>query len=410
MNFELYFAQKIAQNQNSKKAISTTIVKIAIAAVAISIVMMVISVAVGLGLKQKIQQNISSFSGHIIINKFNTNTNENSVNAISTKQNFYPKFKHQDIKHIQAVAQKQGIARTEKAFDGIILKGVGKDFDWKNFNTFITKGRKINIDTNTNNEVLISEYLANRLQVKLGENFNAFFLKNEPMQQPNRRNFRIVGIYKTNFPDFDHNFVVTDIAHIQKMNKWTKDSVGHFEVFVKDFDKMTPTTQSIYNNLPIKINAISIEEKYQSLFDWLKLFDVNILLIIVLMVLASSINMIVALLVYIMEKTPTIGILKAMGATNWSIRKIFLYHAMHIILKGLIIGNLLAFLIIFVQKYFNIIQLNPDNYFVETVPFYLDFWVILWINFGTIVIATLALIVPTYIISKITPVKAIKFD
>ncbi|MFY7810919.1 MAG: ABC transporter permease, partial [Flavobacterium sp.] len=201
-----------------------------------------------------------------------------------------------------------------------------------------------------------------------------------------------------------------DIAHIQRMNKWGSDSIGHFEVFVKDFSKMNETTQKIYNNLPLKVNAISIEEKHQGLFDWLKLFDVNILLIIVLMILASSINMIVALLVYIMEKTQTIGILKAMGATNWMIRKIFLYHAVHIIIKGLIIGNLIAFLIILAQKYGNIITLNPDNYFVEEVPFYLNFWVIIAINLGTIMVATLALIVPTYIISKITPVKAIKFD
>jgi lipoprotein-releasing system permease protein len=410
MNFELFFAKKLAQNQNTEKAISTTIVSIAIAAVAISIVMMVISVAVGLGLKQKIQQNISSFSGHIIIDKFNTNVNENSTTPIAKQQEFYPKFNNPDIKHIQIVAHKQGIARTENAFDGIILKGVGKDFDWDNFKPFITKGRTIKIEKNTNNEVIISEYLANRLQVKIGENFNSFFLKLEPNQQPNRRNFKIVGLYKTNYPEFDHAIVLSDIAHIQRMNKWGKDSIGHFEIFVKDFDKMKQTTQQIYNKLPLKMNAISIEEKHQALFDWLKLFDVNILLIIVLMILASSINMIVALLVYIMEKTQTIGILKAMGATNWSIRKIFLFHAIHIIVKGLTIGNIIAFSIILLQKYGNIITLNPDNYFVEKVPFYLNFWVILGINFGTVVVAILALIIPTYIISKITPIKAIKFD
>jgi lipoprotein-releasing system permease protein len=410
MNFELFFAQKLAQSKHQEKQISSTIVKIAIAAVAISILMMVISVSVGMGLKEKIQQNISSFSGHIIIDKFNTNVNENSVSPISKKQNFYPKFNNPAIKHIQAVAHKQGIARTEKAFDGIILKGVGKDFDWENFKLFITKGRALNIESNTNNEVIISEYLANRLQVKLGENFNSFFLKLEPAQQPNRRNFKIVGLYKTNYPEFDHAIVLSDIAHIQRMNKWGKDSIGHFEVFVKDFDKMQATTQEIYNNLPSKVNAISIEEKYQGLFDWLKLFDVNILLIIILMILASSINMIVALLVYIMEKTQTIGVLKAMGATNWSIRKIFLYHAIHIIVKGLIIGNVIAFSIILLQKNLNIITLNPDNYFVESVPFYLNIWMILAINLGTVIVATLALIVPTYIISKITPVKAIKFE
>lgn len=410
MNFEFFFANRLAKSQDSKKAISTTIVKIAIAAVSISIVMMVISVSVGIGLKKKIQENISSFGGHIIINKFNTNSNENSLNPIAIKQDFYPNFNHKDIKHIQGVAQKQGIAKTEKAFDGIILKGVGKDFDWNNFNSFITNGRKLNIDNLTNNEVLISEYLANRLQVKLGQKFNAFFLKQEPIQQPNRRSFKIVGVYKTNFPEFDQSFVITDIAHIQKMNKWTKDSVGHFEVFVKDFDKMEETTQKIYKNLPLKVNAISIEEKYQGLFDWLKLFDTNIVLIIVLMILASSINMIVALLVYIMEKTQTIGILKALGATNWTIRKIFLYHAVHIIVKGLVIGNIAAILIILLQKYGKIITLNPDNYFVGEVPFYLNFWMFFLINLGTILVATLALIIPTYIISKITPVEAIKFD
>ena len=410
MKLEYFIAKRLITTKNYKSSISAPIIKIAIAAIAIGMVMMIVSIATGMGLQQKIRQKVSAFNGHVIITNYDDNQSEVSVEPISLHQNFYPKFKNvEGISHIQAVATKAGIIRTEKAFEGIVFKGVGKDFQWENLQEYIIKGRIPNLKSNLNPEVILSEYLANRLQLKVGDKFNTFFMKEEG-KLPNLRNFKIVGIYNSGFQEFDATYIIGDIRHIQRINKWQKDQVGAFEVFVDDFSKIKEKGEEIYAEIPPTYNSVTIEEKYFNIFEWLKLFDFNIVVILIIMIVVATINMVVALLVLILERTQMIGILKAVGANNWSIRKIFLYNAGYLILRGLLFGNLIGIGALLIQKYFGIIKLNPENYYVTQAPVAIDIHYIVALNLGTVLVCLLVLLIPSYIITKISPVKAIRFD
>jgi len=410
LKLEYFIAKRLTTAKHHKSSISAPIIKIAIVAIAIGMIMMIVSIATGVGLQQKIRQKVSAFNGHIIISNYDDNQSEVSVAPISLKQDFYPEFKNvEGISHVQAVASKAGIIRTEKAFEGIVFKGVGKDYQWGNLQEYIIAGRIPNLKANLNPEVIISQYLANRLQLKVGDKFNTYFMKEEG-KLPNLRNFQIVGIYNSGFQEFDATYIIGDIRHVQRINKWSKDEVGSFEVFIDDFTQIKEKGEEVYAEIPPTYNSVTIEEKYFNIFEWLKLFDFNILVILIIMIVVATINMVVALLVLILERTQMIGILKAIGANNWTIRKIFLYNASYLIFRGLLWGNLIGIGLLLVQKYFGVIKLNPENYYVTEAPVALNLFPILALNAGTVLVCLLVLIIPSYIITKISPVKAIRFD
>lgn len=410
MNLEYFIAKRLMVAKDHKSSISAPIIKIAITAVALGVVMMIVAVSTGIGLQKKIREKVSAFNGHVIISNYNDNQSDVSTEPLSIRQKFYPKFTQVDgIEHIQAVAGKAGIIRTENAFEGIIFKGVGKDYAWQKMNEYLIEGRLPNLKQALNNEVIISKFLANRLELKLDDSFVTYFMKEES-QGYNLRNFKIVGIYDSGFREFDSNFIIGDIRHIQKINKWALNEIGSFEVFVKDFDKIEEKGKEIYEETSSTLDSQTIVEKFYYIFEWLKLFDFNIILIIAIMVVVSTINMVVALLVIILEKTKMIGVLKVLGASNVSIRKIFLYNAFFIISKGLLIGNGIGIVMLMVQKYLGIIKLNPENYYVNTAPVDIDLMYIIGINSLTLLICLLILIIPSYLISKINPSKTIRFD
>ncbi len=261
-----------------------------------------------------------------------------------------------------------------------------------------------------NEEVLISRLLADRLNLKVGDNFNTFFIKEEQGKMPNSRRFKITGIFNSGFQQFDATYIIGDIRHIQRINKWTPDQVGAFEVFVKDFDNIKTTGIQVYDQTSSNLDTKTIIEKYSYIFDWLQLFDFNIVVILGVMILVATINMVVALLVLILERTQMNGILKAMGANNWTVRKIFLYNAFYLIIRGLFWGNLIGIAILLIQQQFGVVQLNPENYYVNQAPVYLNWGYIALLNLLTITICFIVLLIPSYIITKISPVKAIRFD
>lgn len=411
MNLEHFIAKRLITTKNNKSSISSPIIKIAISAIAIGIIMMIISVATGVGLQQKIRQKIAAFNGHIIIANYDNNESGVSLVPVATNQNFYPKFTTvKGITHIQAVATKAGIIRTEKSFEGIIFKGVGKDFEWKNIEEFIVEGKKPNVNDKINPQVIISRFLANRLDLKVGDKFNTFFMKEEGNRLPNLRVFQIIGIYDSGLQEFDATYIIGDIRHLQRINKWKVDQVGAFEVFIDDFTQINQKGEDIYNDIPSTLDTQTIAKKYYYIFDWLALFDFNIVVILIIMIVVAAINMIVALLVLILERTQMIGILKALGANSWMVRKIFLYNAFYLIIRGLFWGNFIAIGMLFLQKYFGIIKLNPENYYVNEAPVYIDWFYILILNGGTVFICLLVLLIPSYIITQISPVRSIVFD
>ena len=390
---------------------SAPIIKIAISAIAIGMIMMIVSVATGIGLQQKIREKVSAFNGHIIISNYDNNQSEVTLVPISKKQDFYPKFSSvPEVNHIQAIASKGGIIRTETAFEGIILKGVGADYQWNNIKEYLVSGKLPDFSKNLNEEVLISQFLANRLNLKVGDEFNTFFIKENQNKLPNIRRFKITGIFNSGFQEFDATYIIGDIRHIQHINKWRPDQVGAFEVFVNDFGKIKTVGEEVYQQTASTLDTKTIIEKYSYIFEWLKLFDFNIIVILAVMILVATINMVVALLVLILERTQMIGILKALGAGTWSVRKIFLYNAFYLIVRGLFWGNLIGISLLLIQRYFAIIQLNPENYYVNQAPVYLNWGYIVSLNLLTVTVCFLVLLIPSYIITKISPVKAIRFD
>lgn len=411
MNAEYFIAKRLITAKGRKSTISAPIIKIAIAAIAIGMVMMIVSVATGIGLQQKIRQKVSAFNGHITITNYDDNQSQVSVTPVSIHQDFYPKFKSvEGISHIQAVASKAGIIRTENAFEGIILKGVGGDYQWDNIKEYIVDGKLPVFSDKISSDVLISKYLADRLNLKVGDRFNTFFMKDGNNKLPNLRVFKICGIYNSGFQEFDAAYIIGDIRHVQRINKWQADEVGAFEVFVDDFTKIKEKGDEVYQQTGSTLDTQTITEKYYYIFEWLQLFDFNILVILIVMIAVATINMVVALLVLILERTQMIGILKAVGANNWTVRKVFLYNALYLILRGLFWGNFIGIGLILIQQYTGIIQLNPENYYVNEAPVYLNWMYILALNFGTVLICLVVLLVPSYIITKISPVKAIRFD
>lgn len=411
MNYELFIAKRIIAAKEYKSSISSPIIKIAILAITIGIVIMMISIATGIGLQQKIREKLSGFNGHIQITNFDNNNSEITLSPVSKKQDFYPKFTNVSaIKNIQVFATKAGIIRTETDFEGIIFKGVSNDYNWTFFEEYLEEGILPNYGGETSFEVLISREISNRLKIDLGDEFNILFVKEDANKAPWLRVVKAVGIYNSGFQDFDENFVIADIRHIQKMNKWAVDEVGGFEVFIVDFNAIDEKSLEIYEQTPSTLNSQSIIEKYPEIFEWIGLFDINIYLIIALMILVASINMITALLVLILERTQMVGILKAMGSDNVSIRKIFLYNAGYLILRGLFWGNLVGLTLLFIQKYFEVISLNPETYYVNTVPIYINFWYVVVLNIGTLLLCLVMLIIPSIVISKINPIRSIKFE
>jgi len=411
LSLEYFIARRLITAKDYKSSISAPIIKIAISAIAIGIIMMIVSVATGIGLQQKIRDKVSAFNGQIIISNFDNNNSEVTLTPISKKQDFYPNFKSvPEVSHIQAIATKAGIIRTENAFEGIVFKGVGGDYDWNNIKEYIVEGKVPDFSKTLNEEVLISRLLADRLNLKVGDNFNTFFIKEEQGKMPNSRRFKITGIFNSGFQQFDATYIIGDIRHIQRINKWTPDQVGAFEVFVKDFDNIKTTGIQVYDQTSSNLDTKTIIEKYSYIFDWLQLFDFNIVVILGVMILVATINMVVALLVLILERTQMIGILKAMGANNWTVRKIFLYNAFYLIIRGLFWGNLIGIAILLIQQQFGVVQLNPENYYVNQAPVYLNWGYIALLNLLTITICFIVLLIPSYIITKISPVKAIRFD
>ena len=411
MNYEYFIAKRIIGSKAYKSSISAPIIKIGIAAIAIGIVVMMVAIATGIGLQHKIRDKVVAFNGHVTITNYDSNNSQESVFPISTKQDFYPEFKSvEGVRHIQGVATKFGVIRTETDFEGLVLKGVGGDYDWSYFKDFLVEGRVPDYTQKRNEEVLMSQYIANRLDFKVGETFQMFFKKEDPEKLPNIITYNIVGIYNSGFQDFDATYVIGDIRHLQRINNWENDQVGNFEVFIDNYSDLDKKGVEIFKAIPSTLDAKTISESYYSIFEWIKIFDKNIYGIIGIMILVAGINMITALLVLILERTQMIGILKALGSNNWSIRKLFLYNAGYLIVLGLVWGNILGLGLLFAQKYFKLFPLDPSVYYVTEAPVFINFGYILALNVGTLVLCLLMLLVPSYIITKISPVKAIRFE
>lgn len=410
MNLEYFIAKRLNSASSYKSSASSTITKIAVVAIALGMVMMLIAIAVTSGLQGEIRQKVAAFNGDILVSNFDGNNSEETVNPISINQDFYPSFKTvPEVTHIQAITTRGGIVRTATTFEGVMVKGLGSDYDWSRIEKYIVEGRKPDFTASLTNEVLFSKYLADRLGLTLGDRVQVnFFDKESGRVRP--LGLDIVGLYKSAYQEFDKVYIMVDRRHLTRINKWEKDQVGAFEIFVNDFDNVEQVNNQVYKNSGSFLRSMSVLQRSPNIFQWIELFDFNMLLIIVVMILVGGVNMIVALLVLVLERTRMIGVFKALGASDWSVRKIFIYNAMYLIGFGLLWGNLIGLGIVLIQKYFKVISLNPETYYVDTVPIYINLWHIGLLNIGVFVMCVLMLLIPSYIITKISPVKSIRFD
>ncbi len=406
MNIEYFIAKKLFIAKENNNSYTKPILRIAIFAVTLSVAVMLISLMIVNGFKNDISSKVIGFGSHIVITKFSNNQSYESE-PISTNQNFLSKISNDDyIKNINVFATKAGIIKTSEEIHGVVLKGVSDDYNWKFFKDNLVSGEVLHInDTIRSNDILVSNEIARLLKLNISDNLIMYF-----MQDPTRvRKFNIKGIYSTEMVDFDKLFIIGDIKHIQSLNLWQDTLIGGFEITINDFNKLDKATEKIYNEIPYDLNARSIKERIPQIFNWLDLQDVNAMVILILMFIVGVINMITVLLILILERTQVIGILKALGATNWNIQKVFLFSTTNLIVKALFFGNLIALLFAFLQIKFSIISLDPETYYMNSIPISLDIIHILLINFFTICLCYLILIIPSIIITKIAPIKAIRF-
>ena len=392
-----------------KSSASNRIIKIAIAAIAIGLVMMLIAVATSLGLQHEIKNKIIVFSGQLNIAPF-----ENNNSKISTRPLYRSELNEagwnsaEDIDHIQATASKAALVKSKTDFEGLVVKGVGSDYQWHNLDSYLVDGVYPNTQDNLNNEILLSQTIAQRLNVGIGDRVTAYFQNSSSTGTPNTRYFKIVGIYQTGFPDFDSTYLFADIRHIQRINKWSSDAIGGLEIFLNEGVKLEDKNVQIYNQLPPHIDSIAVNDLFPSLFEWVSLFDFNLAIILILMLLVGTLNMATALLVLILERSKMIGLLKAMGAKNKLIQQVFLWNALYIILKGIFIGNLIGLAVIFGQQKFNWIHLDPATYYVSEVPILLSFSNFIFLNIGVVLVCTTLLYVPSFVVTKIDPSKVMR--
>jgi lipoprotein-releasing system permease protein len=385
--------------------------------IVLGLIVLILSVAIVTGYKQEVGRKVIGFGSHLQIVNLDSNQSFETT-PISENQPFISEISKLDgIRHVQIFATKTGIIRTDDEIQGVVLKGIGPDFDWSFFLENKVVGEPFQVkDTIRNNKIWLSKQLADQLHLSLGDNLFMFFI-NESEAVPRQRKFELAGIYKTSLEEFDRMFVLVDINHIRKLNNWKDDEISGFEILVSDFKKLQEQERAIHNILlrhtsadaPV-LQVVSIRDKYRQIFDWLSLLDMNVWVILVLLILVAGFNMVSSLLVVILERTQMIGILKAMGARNWSIRKVFLYFSTMLILKALFWGNLLGIGICLVQKYTHLMKLDPTSYYLEYVPINLTIVHLILLNVGTIVITILMLVLPSYLITKVSPEKTIRFE
>ncbi|MDB4921388.1 MAG: transporter permease [Mucilaginibacter sp.] len=405
MSFAYFIANRITFK--SKRTFSKLIVRIAIIGIMLGLGVMILTLTIVRGFKQEIREKIRGFSGDIQVIKFDLNNSfENS--PFAADNDFVKKaLTVNNINTITPFAMKPGIIKTRTEIEGVVLKGVDKTYNWAFFKKNLITGKVLDFtDTiQSKKQLLISQFTANRLQLKVGDKILMYFVQ-EPLKI---RPFTITGIYSTGIEEVDKQYVVGDLSLINRLNGWKPDEIGGYEIRVNDFDDINNSANNIDNILPTKLKSYTVTENYGVIFGWLDLLDGNTKVVLILMILVAVINMISALLIMIVERTPTIGILKAMGANNWAIQKVFLYNAFYLIGLGMLFGNMFGIGVGVFQSQTHFFQLDQASYYMSFVPIQFNWIELLILNIGTLIICLLVMIGPSMLVTRIEPVRAIQF-
>ena len=410
MNFEKFVAKRLHTESNLQHSISKPILKMAVAAVSLSITVMILAIATGKGLQEKISAKVTGFTSDIQVTVLDLNQSLELSPISPDSTVIMSLYEIEGVEHVQTQISKNALIKTDTEFEGIVVKGVDNNFDWSFINTHLTQGQLPKYNSyEKSNEILISKKLSQTLGLKINDQA-LFYFQGKQNNQPLIRKFTIKGIYETGIDIFDDLYIFADLKHLQKINRWSENQFSSIEIKVnKDYN--IDAIQSLVEIVtPFDTKVSSSKSLYPQIFDWIKLFDLNIAIILIIMIIVASINMISSLLIIILERTKMIGLLKALGAASISIKKIFLYHAFYLLQKGLIIGNGIGLSLIALQHFLAPIELDPAHYYVKKLPVALSIENWLSINLMSFFICMVLLIIPALIIQKVEPVKAIRYE
>lgn len=416
MNWKLFIARRIYQTKEKEgdRNVSKPAVRIAMVGIAIGLAVMILSVAVVVGFKHEVRDKVIGLGADILVTSLDVVQSYQVTPVVGDDSLISALGKMPGVKHVQRYATKPGMIMTSDNFRGIVLKGIGQEYDTTFLHRHLQEGHiPAFTDSVSSNQVLVSKTIADRLGVRVGDKLYTYYLENNIRA----RRLTVAGIYQTNFSSYDDLFLLTDLRTVERLNNWEPGQVGGLEIQVTDYDLLDETNGYILSSLDKKTDkyggryyAQTIEEVYPQIFAWLDLLDINVWVILVLMVGVAGFTMISGLLIIILERTNMIGVLKALGADNTAIRKVFLSFAVFLIRKGMLWGNVIALTCCAVQYFFRPVRLDPAVYYIDAVPIELNLWIWLLLNAGTLVVSVLMLVGPSYLISRIHPARSIRFE
>jgi lipoprotein-releasing system permease protein len=413
LNTEFFIARRQIFEVHNQKTLARPVLRISVFGIALSLTVMIISVCTVTGFKSEIRRKLIGFGSHIQILNYDSNSSFETL-PVSRNQPFSPFIDSiPGIRHIQVFATKPGIIKSKNEVQGAIVKGIGSDFDWGFFRENLVEGDVFIVsDTAVTDKVLISRYISNLLALKVGDRFAMYFIDD----RPRGRVFTISGIYQTSLVEFDKQFILADIAHIQSLNAWENDQVTGFEILIDDYNDLDYLKEVVFSLAGVsfapdgsRLKVLSIRDTHPQIFDWLGLIDKNVWVLLGLMLLVSVFNMVSGLLIMILDRTALIGILKALGSGNKLIRNIFMIQAAYLTGKGLFWGNLLGVGLCMLQNRFHFITLNPESYFLDYVPVNFNIGNILLLNLGVLLVTLAALLLPSRIITRIDPARILSY-
>ena len=414
MNLELFIARKIHFSKQGERQATPPAIRIAMIGIALGLAVMILSVAIVIGFKKEVRNKVIGFGSHIQITNFDNNSSYQTM-PIAVSDSFLVALKERSgIRHVETFATKPGILKTETDFQGIVLKGVDRQYDWSFFQKNLKEGEVFQLDSvKRSSDVIISRYLSDLVGLKVGDFFLTYFVE----EDVRARKFHITGIYETGFADYDKLFVIADIRQVKRLNGWSDDQVSGVELLVDDYGQVDSLAENLYFELMDKQDregntyyVRSIKELSPMIFSWLEVLDINVVVILVLMLAVAGFTMISGLLIIILERTNMIGILKALGENNRSIRKIFLYVSFFLIGKGMLWGNVIGISLCLLQSYTHLIKLDSSIYYLDAVPVDLNVVSLALLNIGTLLVSMLMMLGPSYLITRISPAKSIRFE
>ena len=398
------------RSSSNESTVSARIIKIAVIAIAMGMVMILIAMGSSLGLQNEIKSKTVALSGDLRLAPFENNNSTISIRPIDTIELQKNKWEDKSkIAHQYPFISKGVLLKTKQEFEGAVLKGVNWAFPWEKLAPYLLEGDYPYYGNSLSKEIVLSQSLAKKLQLSIGDRVTAYFKQEDESSIPRVRYFNLGAIYQTGFPDFDDTFVFADMRHLQRINNWSPSEIGGMELFLNPEVNVNTYAEEVYRVLPPHIDVQTAEQRYQSIFDWIAVFDFNVLIILIIMILVGTLNMASALLVLILERSRMVGVLKSMGATNHQIQKLFLVNAIYIVGNGLLWGNLIGLGLLFGQHYFGWIQLDPSTYFVTTVPVELPVHLFVGVNTLVLITCSLLLWFPSLIIARIDPTSVLRF-